>query len=163
PPLWQPLNSPRSMRWAASKGLNGAFLFETNEALRPKIDIYLEAAEQNGWPDLFGGGEFKPGWDSERHRGVAAGRVVHIEDPSLKHADLAKHSESQMFQWDFFKGFGFASLLANPGETPDMHAEVSPELLREKGVIASGSKEQVIDSLLTTKETCYPDSDFITN
>lgn len=163
PPIWQPLNSERSMRWAARKGINGNFIFETDDALRPKIDIYLEEAAKHGWPDYLDRGEFKPGWDAARHRGVTTGRVVHIQDPSLKHADVRRHGESQMFQWDFFKQFGFTAILANPGEKPDMNLQVTPELLWEKGVVAAGSKQQVIDSLLTTKNKVYPDSDFMTN
>ncbi len=33
PPIWEPLNSERTIRWAAQKGVNGNFIFETDEAL----------------------------------------------------------------------------------------------------------------------------------
>jgi len=163
PPVWEPLNSERTIRWAARKGVNGNFIFETDEALKPKIDTYMEEAAANDWPDYMDRGEFKPGWDAERHRGVSSGRIVHIQDPSLTHADITKHGESQMFQWDFFKPFGFAAILANPGEAPDPNLTITPELLRDKGVVLNGSKQEVLEALLGLKEHAYPDGDFITN
>ena len=84
PPLWEPLNSERTIRWAAKNGLNGNFIFESDRAMKPKIDIYMEASAEAGWPN---GGEFKSGWDTRRHRGVSSGRVVHIVDPALSHCD----------------------------------------------------------------------------
>jgi alkanesulfonate monooxygenase SsuD/methylene tetrahydromethanopterin reductase-like flavin-dependent oxidoreductase (luciferase family) len=163
PPLWEPLNSERTIRWAASKGLNGNFIFETDEALKPKIETYMQQAEASGWPDYLGRGQFKYGWDAAQHRGVSSGRIVHIEDPSLSKADTNAAGESQMFQWDFYRPFGFAAILANPGEKPDMNLAITPELLREKGVMLHGSKQQVLEGLMRLKEYAYGDSDFITN
>ncbi len=160
PPLWEPLNSERTIRWAASQGLNGNFIFESDRALKPKIDIYMEQTAASGWPN---GGEFKSGWDSNKHRGVSSGRVIHIVDPSLSHcnADLAR--ESQLFQWDFYKPFGFTAILAEPGETPRMDVDVTAEILEEQGMLIVGSKEHVIEKLMGLKETAYPDGDFMVN
>lgn len=163
PPLWEPLNSERTIRWAARNGLNGNFIFESNRALKPKIDVYMEEAAANGWPDYLDRGEFKPGWDSERHRGVSSGRIVHLTDPALGNADAKLAAQSQMFQWDFYKPFGFTAILAEPGETPDMNLTVTPELLYEQGLLLHGSKQQVIEALMELKDVAYPDGDFITN
>lgn len=163
PPLWEPLNSERTIRWAAEKGVNGNFIFETDAALKKKIDIYMEAAEAAGWPDYMNRGQFKHGWDAQKHRGVSSGRIIHIQDPSLKHADIEKHGESQMFQWDFFKPFGFAAILANPGEKPDPNLNVTADLLRDKGVVLHGTKDQIIEGMMSLKEHAYGDGDFITN
>ncbi|MDX6685646.1 MAG: hypothetical protein QOF86_1774 [Baekduia sp.] len=160
PPLWSPLNSERTIRWAATEGLNGNFIFESDTALKPKVDLYMEATAAAGWPN---GGEFKPGWDSAKHRGISSGRVVHIVDPSLSHsnADLAK--ESAMFQWDFFKPFGFTAILAEPGQTPSMNVNVTPELLIDQGLLIIGTKDEVVAKLMGLKETAYPEGDFLTN
>lgn len=163
PPLWEPLNSERTIRWAARNGVNGNFIFESNAALKPKIDVYMEEAAANDWPDYLGRGEFKPGWDSARHRGVSSGRIVHLVDPALGNADARRAAESQLFQWDFYKPFGFTAILANPGEAPDMNLKVTPELLYEQGLLLHGGKQQVLEALMALKEHAYPDGDFITN
>lgn len=160
PPVWTPLNSERTIRWAAREGTNGNFIFESDTALKPKIDVYMEETAAAGWPN---GGEFKPGWDCAKHRGISSGRVVHIVDPSLSHcnADLAK--ESAMFEWDFFKPFGFTAILAEPGEKPRMDLNVTPEMLMDQGLLIIGSKEHVIEKLMRLKEISYPEGDFLAN
>jgi alkanesulfonate monooxygenase SsuD/methylene tetrahydromethanopterin reductase-like flavin-dependent oxidoreductase (luciferase family) len=160
PPLWEPLNSERTIRWAARNGLNGNFIFESDRAMKPKVDVYMEESAASGWPN---GGEFKPGWDAEKHRGVSSGRVVHIVDPALSHCDGPRAVESQLFQWDFYKPFGFTAILAEPGETPRMDVDVTGELLQEQGMLIVGSKEHVIEKLMGLKESAYADGDFIVN
>jgi alkanesulfonate monooxygenase SsuD/methylene tetrahydromethanopterin reductase-like flavin-dependent oxidoreductase (luciferase family) len=160
PPLWEPLNSERTIRWAARNGLNGNFIFESDRAMKPKVDVYMEESAASGWPN---GGEFKPGWDAEKHRGVSSGRVVHIVDPALSHCDGPRAVESQLFQWDFYKPFGFTAILAEPGETPRMDVDVTGELLQEQGMLIVGSKEHVIEKLMGLKERAYADGDFIVN
>jgi alkanesulfonate monooxygenase SsuD/methylene tetrahydromethanopterin reductase-like flavin-dependent oxidoreductase (luciferase family) len=160
PPLWEPLNSERTIRWAAKNGLNGNFIFESDRAMKPKVDIYMEASAEAGWPN---GGVFKPGWDAEKHRGVSSGRVVHIVDPALSYCDGPRAVESQLFQWDFYKPFGFTAILAEPGETPRMDVEVTGEVLQEQGMLIVGSKEHVIEKLMGLKETAYADGDFMVN
>ena len=54
PQLWEPLTSPRSIKWAAEHGINGVMIVEPNDRLRKNIDIYYEAAEKAGWPDMHG-------------------------------------------------------------------------------------------------------------
>jgi alkanesulfonate monooxygenase SsuD/methylene tetrahydromethanopterin reductase-like flavin-dependent oxidoreductase (luciferase family) len=160
PPLWEPLNSERTIRWAAKNGLNGNFIFESDRAMKPKVDIYMEASAEAGWPN---GGEFKSGWDTRRHRGVSSGRVVHIVDPALSHCDGPRAIESQLFQWDFYKPFGFTAILAEPGETPRMDVEVTGKVLQDQGMLIVGSKEHVIEKLMGLKQSAYADGDFMVN
>lgn len=163
PPLWEPLNSERTIRWAAREAMNGNFIFESQLALKPKIDIYMEEAAAAGWPDYKDRGEFKYGWDSTKHRGLSSGRIVHITDPALGNADKKLAAESALFQWDFFQPFGFAAILANPGEPVDINMKITPEVLYNHGVLLHGSKQEIIDKLMGLKEYAYGDSDFITN
>ncbi|MCW2990655.1 MAG: luciferase [Solirubrobacterales bacterium] len=160
PPLWEPLNSERTIRWAAKNGLNGNFIFESDRAMVPKVQTYMEASAEAGWPN---GGEFKHGWDAEKHRGVSSGRVIHIVDPALSHCDAERAIESQLFQWDFYKPFGFTAILAEPGETPRMDVEVTGKVLMDQGMLIVGSKEHVIEKLMGLKETAYAEGDFIVN
>jgi alkanesulfonate monooxygenase SsuD/methylene tetrahydromethanopterin reductase-like flavin-dependent oxidoreductase (luciferase family) len=162
PPMWEPITSDRSIKWAAAHGLNGNSFNDTIASFKRRVDLYMEEAEKAGWPDPTGpGGEFKPGWDCERHRGVSAGRFIHAEDKNLGNIKRAK--EAVMFEWDFYKPFGFAAVLADPDEVPNPNLTVTPELLEEKGIAFFGSKQQIIDGLLTVRDACYPDGDFIVN
>jgi alkanesulfonate monooxygenase SsuD/methylene tetrahydromethanopterin reductase-like flavin-dependent oxidoreductase (luciferase family) len=162
PPLWEPITSDRSIQWAAANGLNGNSFNDTIKSFRRRVDLYMEAAEKAGWPDPTGpGGEFKPGWDCERHRGVSAGRFVHIEDKGL--GNLGRAKEAILFEWDFYKPFGFAAVLADPGETPNPNLTVTPEILEEKGVALFGTKDQIIEGLLKMRDACYAEGDYIVN
>src|SRR6202030_11390 len=69
PQLWEPLTSARSLKFAAEHGINGVMIAEPNDRLRRHIEIYHEAAEKAGFPDMRNRGRFKFGWDAEKRRG----------------------------------------------------------------------------------------------
>ena len=81
PQLWEPLTSARSLKWAAEHGINGVMIAEPNDRLRRNIEIYHEAAEKAGWPDMLNRGSFKFGWDAEKRRGIMTSRYIHITRP----------------------------------------------------------------------------------
>jgi alkanesulfonate monooxygenase SsuD/methylene tetrahydromethanopterin reductase-like flavin-dependent oxidoreductase (luciferase family) len=154
PPIWEPFASDRSIRYAASHGLNGNFSILTTKQLKEKIGVYMAAAEEAGWPDYQDRGEFQWGWDGARRRGVSAVRWIHVEEPGIGSVNRA--NEMQRRHQDFFHPFGLATRLAAEGTN-----RVTPERLIELGINLYGSKQQVLDGLLQMKETAYPDGDFI--
>ena len=81
PQLWEPLTSARSLKFAAEHGINGVMIAEPNDRLRRNIEIYHEAAEKAGFPDMRNRGQFKFGWDAERRRGIMTSRYLHITRP----------------------------------------------------------------------------------
>src|SRR5947207_846078 len=70
PQLWEPLTSGRSLKFAAEHGINGVMIAEPNDRLRRNIEIYYEAAEKAGFPDMHNRGRLKFGWDAEKRRGI---------------------------------------------------------------------------------------------
>ncbi len=90
PQLWEPVTSSRSIKWAAEKGLNGVMIVEPNDRLRKNIDIYYEAAEKAGWPDMHGRGRFKYGWDAAKRRGIMTSRYIHITTPGKEKQALER-------------------------------------------------------------------------
>lgn len=148
PQMWEPLTSSRSIEWAARHGVNGYFLAEPNALLKDRVDTYMKAAEEAGWPDLHDRGEFKRGWDSERKRGCVASRVVHVIDDGI--GDEDKIRAAAQVSWDFYGSFGFNFLLAD--EAGNIPARASFELLCEKGLYIVGTKQEVIDQILEVKE-----------
>jgi hypothetical protein len=108
----------------------------------------MKAAEEAGWPDLLDRGEFKRGWDSERKRGLAVGRVIHVIDDGIGDLDKIRHAEQ--VAWDYYGGFGFNFLLADDdGNIPE---RATFELLCEKGLVLAGTRQEVIDQILLIKD-----------
>jgi alkanesulfonate monooxygenase SsuD/methylene tetrahydromethanopterin reductase-like flavin-dependent oxidoreductase (luciferase family) len=153
PQMWEPLTSPRSVKFAAERGINGYFIVEPNSRLKKNIDLYYQEAEKAGWPDRQDRGEFKYGWDAERRRGVVTCRYIHCVDKGI--GDMEKVGRSLELQWDYYGPFGFASVLAEADEPMyDMNKKVDAQLLRDKKVAIHGSKQYVIDSIMEVKEQC---------
>jgi len=161
PQMWEPLTSPRSVKWAAERGINGYFIVEPNSRLRKNIDMYYEAADAAGWPDRQNRGQFKRGWDAGMHRGVVTCRYIHVVEKGL--GDLDRAARGMELQWDYYGPFGFAAVLAE-GDEPfyDLNMKVTADLLRDKKVAIHGSKQYVIDSIMEIKEQCGYD-DFMFN
>jgi hypothetical protein len=154
PPIWEPFATDRSIRYAASHGLNGNFSIQDNKTLKEKIGTYMNAAEEAGWPDYQNRGEFKWGWDGEKRRGLSSVRWVHVEEGSV--GSVKRAMEVQRRHWDFFHPFGLANRLLPPGVE-----RVTPERVMELGVNLFGSKQFVLESLLEMRDTCYSEGDFI--
>jgi alkanesulfonate monooxygenase SsuD/methylene tetrahydromethanopterin reductase-like flavin-dependent oxidoreductase (luciferase family) len=152
PQMWEPLTSPRSVRFAAERGVNGYFIVEPNSRLRNMIALYYEEAEKAGWPDRLGRGRFRYGWDAEKRRGIITGRYVHIVDKGI--GDMDRAGRSLEVQWDYYGPFGFAAVLAEEGEEADMGRKVTAEELRSKKVAIHGSVDYVIEEILKIKEIC---------
>lgn len=153
PQLWSGLTSPRSIQWAAERGINGYFNVEPNSRLKKNIDLYHETAEAAGWPDRQGRGQFKRGWDAEKRRGVVVGRYIHIVENGL--GDMNRAGRALELQWDYYGPFGFAAVLAEADEPfYDLNMKVTPEFLRQKSIALHGSKQYIIDSILRIKEEC---------
>lgn len=153
PQIWEPLTSPRSIRWAAEKGINGYFIVEPNSRLKQNIELYYSSAEQAGWPDRQGRGRFKYGWDAEKRRGVVTCRYIHVVEKGL--GDMDRAARGMELQWHYYGPFGFAAVLAEADEPfYDLNMKVTADLLREKKVAIHGSKQYVIDTIMETKEVC---------
>ena len=160
PQIWQPLTSPRSIQFAAEHGINGYFIVEPNARLKQNIDMYFEAAAKGGWADRLDRGEFKYGWDSAQHRGIITGRYIHIADKGI--GDMDRAAKALQVQWDYYGPFGFAGVLANPGEEVDMARKVTAQELRERGIALHGSVDQITEQLMAVKNECGYD-DFMFN
>lgn len=156
PPLWQLMVSPRSIQNAAKHGFNGYFNLVQNDMLKQQIDGYMQLCEKYGWPDRLGEGAFKPGWDSARHRGLVTGRWVHVTEPGV--GNIEKFREGIRRVWNWYDPYGFGVLVNGDQSIP-----TKPEDLEETGLSIVGSKDQVIEGIMSIKNEVYPDSDFYFN
>ncbi|MDX1431224.1 MAG: LLM class flavin-dependent oxidoreductase [Gammaproteobacteria bacterium] len=52
PPLWQVIDSPRSIEFAAANGLQGMFWIPPTDAMRPRFELYRDKASEAGGREL---------------------------------------------------------------------------------------------------------------
>lgn len=164
PQLWQPLTSPRSIRFAAQNSINGYFIVEPNSRLKGNIDLYYEAAEEAGWPDHrpeYDGKPFKRGWDEERGRGIITCRNLfntEIHDDETFEAWKMGLENA----WSYYGPFGFASVLAEGDEELyDPSTKVTAEMLIDKDVAIVGDADELADKCAKIGEECgYEDFHF---
>ncbi|MFL5843532.1 MAG: LLM class flavin-dependent oxidoreductase [Solirubrobacteraceae bacterium] len=156
PPMWQLMVSPRSVENAAKQGLNGYFNLVQPEMLKQQIDEYMRLCEKAGWPDMLDRGEFKPGWDAEKHRGLVTGRWLHCTEGGVGNAE--KFREGIRRVWNWYDPYGFGVLVNGDQSIP-----TKPEDLEEKGLSLVGGKDQIIEGIMNIKNEVYPDSDFYFN
>lgn len=162
PQIWQPLTSPRSIQYAAQHGINGYFNASPVARLRRDLESYYAAAEQAGWPDRLGRGQFKFGWDADRRRGVITDRMIHIVGNDI--GDLDRAARGVEAQWDFYGAFGFSAALSEPGEPRyPVDLKVTADLLRSKGVALHGSVDYITEKLLEMRELGGYGDDFMLN
>ena len=107
PQLWEPLTSARSLKFAAEHGINGVMIAEPNDRLRRNIEIYYEAAEKAGFPDMIDRGRFKFGWDATKRRGIMTSRYLHITRPGKEKQALERAARAIELQFDYYGPFGF--------------------------------------------------------
>jgi alkanesulfonate monooxygenase SsuD/methylene tetrahydromethanopterin reductase-like flavin-dependent oxidoreductase (luciferase family) len=163
PQIWEPLTSPRSIKWAAEHGVNGVFIVEPNDRLKKNIDMYYEAAEKAGFPDMLNRGKFKYGWDAQKRRGIMTSRYIHITTPGKEKQAMERAARAMELQFDYYGPFGFGAVVARLDEPMfDLNKRVTAEMLREREIAIQGSKQFVIDKIMKMKnEVGYEDFCFL--
>ena len=149
PQTWTPVTSERSIGFAAAHGINAYFASEGTEKLRDRIRLYYQLAEESGWADRLDRGQFKYGWDAERRRGVAAGRVIYVTENGL--GSEVRFRDSVNTHKAFFDAFGFYDATT----TGDPYDQA-----KELGLTIIGSNQEVIDKIMQQKEYCGYDEDY---
>ncbi|MCY3734276.1 MAG: hypothetical protein OXG42_08340, partial [Chloroflexi bacterium] len=153
PQVWQPVTSPRSIGWAAERGVNCFTVPEPTSRLVGNVERYYADAEAAGWPDRLDRGPFKFGWDSEKKRGYGCCRYIHLLDPDNPDADMERFKLGLELQWDYYGPFGFAAVLADANEDPyPLDMRVTADLLIDKQVAIVGTPDQVVEQIMAVKE-----------
>ncbi len=153
PQVWQPVTSPRSIGWAAERGVNCFTVPEPTSRLVGNVERYYADAEAAGWPDRLDRGPFKFGWDSEKKRGYGCCRYIHLLDPDDPDGDMERFKLGLELQWDYYGPFGFAAVLADADEDPyPLDMRVTADLLIDKQVAIVGTPDQVVEQIMAVKE-----------
>jgi hypothetical protein len=138
-------------------------IVEPNDRLKKNIDIYYEAAEKAGWPDMLDRGKFKYGWDAGKRRGIMTSRYIHITTPGKEKQAMDRAARAMELQFDYYGPFGFGAVVARLDEPMfDLNKRVTAEMLREREIAIQGSKQFVIDKIMKMKkEIGYEDFCFL--
>jgi alkanesulfonate monooxygenase SsuD/methylene tetrahydromethanopterin reductase-like flavin-dependent oxidoreductase (luciferase family) len=157
------LTSARSLKFAAEQGINGVMIAEPNDRLRRNLEIYYEAAERAGFPDMRNRGRFKFGWDAEKRRGIMTSRYLHITRPGREKEALERAARALELQFDYYGPFGFGAVVARLDEPMfDLNQKVTAQMLREREIAIHGSKQYVIDTIMKMRTECgYDDFCFL--
>ena len=98
PPLWEGITSDRSCQWAARNGVNGNFFYEPRpRSGRRSRSTWPRPSKHRLGPTGSTGGEFKPGWDGDKRRGLIASRVIHVQEGDV--GNLKRAGEGEMALW----------------------------------------------------------------
>ena len=154
PQIWEPLTSPRSIKFCAEKGVNGYFIVEPSSRLKQNIDLYYAHAEKCGWPDRLNRGSFKYGWDADKRRGIVTCRYIHLVLPGHdREQELDRFKRALDVQWDYYGPFGFAAMVAEAGEEfTNLSAKVEPDTLLRKEIALFGTPSEVVSKIMSLKE-----------
>ncbi|UPV98864.1 LLM class flavin-dependent oxidoreductase [Halorussus gelatinilyticus] len=158
PQLWQPAFSPRSMKFAAERGINGFYIGLPNDALEDAIGAYYQFAEQAGWPDHrpeYDGEPFAFGWDERRNRGVAVTRYVFNTDAADAET-LDRWKRGLENQWNYYAPLGLLGAVSGLDyeEATAALREHGADLFVEKGVAIVGDADHIRDEVSSIVEEC---------
>ena len=136
---------------------------EPNDRLRRNLEIYYEAAEKAGFPDMHNRGRFKFGWDAEKRRGIMTSRYLHITRPGKEKQALERAARAIELQFDYYGPFGFGAVVARLDEPMfDLNKKVTAQMLRDREIAIHGSKQFVIDKIMKMRAECgYDDFCFL--
>lgn len=160
PQVWEPVGSPRSIKFAAEHGINAYFTSGSAEITKDFCERYYDALEEAGWPDRrpeYDGVPFEYGWDAERRRGVCTRRPVFLTDEADEET-FEKWKKSLEFEWGWYEPFDMI--------TPDLLEKYTgderwhdyeplgwpAELFIDNDIVLAGTSEEVLDKIIHLKE-----------
>src|SRR5688500_5953110 len=99
---------------------------------------------------------------AEKHLGIIVAKMTHILKDPNDTKELERVALGAELGWSYYGGFGFAPLLAKPGEKFSADMRVPFDLLRDRGAAIVGTAEQVAEQILKLKaEAGFDDFCFV--
>lgn len=156
PIMWQPVTSPRSIRYAARNGINAYCTTGLNKFVKQTADLYYETLEDAGWPDHrpdYDGEPFAYGWDEHRQRGIGL-RRFYFNTETAEAADLFERwNQGVKNRWQFYGPFGFPVAVAYDDEDPwDLLPQIDGKLLADRDIAFVGTGDEIVDAIATQME-----------
>ncbi|WP_255152156.1 LLM class flavin-dependent oxidoreductase [Halorarius halobius] len=161
PQIWQPVVSPRSLKFAARNGHNVYLVGGPLPMIKDRIEIYYEEAEKAGWPDHrpeYDGEPFAYGWDDDRNRGCVTRRYIFNTDVADEET-LERWKQGVKHEFDWYDPRGVGRRITQIA-TPEIQQKVeeaggvTAEVLKDMKLGVYGDTDEIIDLLAHVKEFC---------
>ena len=137
PPLWQVIDTPRSIRWAAEHQVNGIFWMPTVKELKIRFELYRETLSQaKGAPAKLG-------------EGLALVRDCYVAETMEEARRDAEEAVLHTYRWIcHWRGLGN---MLDPGEELKPGTELSYEFLHSRNLLF-GTPDYVAEKIQELKE-----------
>ncbi|RAS75633.1 LLM class flavin-dependent oxidoreductase [Priestia endophytica] len=137
PPIWQVIDSPRSIKWAAENQVNGIFWMPTVKELKKRFELYRDTlSEAKGVPVELG-------------EGISLVRDVYVADTMEEARRDAEEAVLHTYRWIcHWRGLGN---MLDPGEELKPGTELSYEFLHSRNLLF-GTPDYVAEKIQELKE-----------
>ncbi|WP_408107289.1 LLM class flavin-dependent oxidoreductase [Brevibacillus sp. B_LB10_24] len=137
PPLWQVIDTPRSIKWAAQNSVKGIFWMPTVKELKGRFELYRQTAEEaRGVPVQLG-------------EDLALVRDCYIAETMEEARRDAEEAILHTYRWIcHWRGLGN---LLDPGEELQPGTELSFDFLHPRNLLV-GTPDYVAEKILELKE-----------
>ncbi|KZM54465.1 LLM class flavin-dependent oxidoreductase [Aeribacillus pallidus] len=137
PRIWQVIDSPRSIKWAAEHQVNGIFWMPTVKELKRRFELYREALSE------------AKGTQVELGEGLALVRDCYVAKTMEEARRDAEEAVLRTYRWIcHWRGFGN---LMNPGEELKPDTQLSYEFLHPRNLLF-GTPDYVAEKIQELKE-----------
>lgn len=137
PPLWQVIDTPRSIEWSARRGIQGIFWLPPVSALKERFELYRSAAsEGTGRAHALG-------------EGIALVRDVYVADTMEQARAEFEEALLQTYGW-VTHWRGLSNLMESGEELTDEH-ELSFDFLQERNLLV-GTPDYVAEKIQELKD-----------
>lgn len=137
PPLWQVIDTPRSIKWAAEHQVNGIFWMPTVKELKPRFEMYRESLSQ------------AKGSQAELGEGLALVRDCYVAETMEEARRDAEEAVLHTYRWIcHWRGLGN---LLDPGEELKPGTELSYDFLHPRNLLF-GTPDYVAEKIQELKE-----------
>ncbi|UFJ40894.1 LLM class flavin-dependent oxidoreductase [Brevibacillus humidisoli] len=137
PPLWQVIDTPRSIKWAAEHQVNGIFWMPTVKELKIRFELYRESLSQ------------AKGTEAELGEGLALVRDCYVAETMEEARRDAEAAVLHTYRWIcHWRGLGN---LLDPGEELKPGTELSYDFLHPRNLLF-GTPDYVAEKIQELKE-----------
>ncbi|MFL0365798.1 LLM class flavin-dependent oxidoreductase [Pseudobacillus sp. 179-B 2D1 NHS] len=137
PPLWQVIDSPRSIKWAAENNVKGIFWMPTVKELKERFELYRETASKTR------------GYEVPLGEGIALVRDVYVAETMEQARQDAAEAVLNNYRWIcHWRGLGN---LMDPGEQVKEGQELNYDFLHPRNLLF-GTPEYVAEKIQELKD-----------
>ena len=137
PPIWQVIDTPRSIKWSAENGVNGMFWMPTVKELKLRFELYRQVASE------------AQGRNFELGEGLALVRDCYVAETMEEAREHAAEAVLNTYRWIcHWRGLGN---LMDPGEEVKPGTELTYEFLHPRNLLF-GTPDYIVEKIRELKD-----------